>query len=726
MKSLKNIIAPVVLILVAAAIIAYYFREVIACPNCILFVVNYPYGEHIIYTDNQPFWSLILNFIDNHIVGLADSSIGIINSLMLVSLILCAVFVYKTLRLLELPQLYCTLFALLITFLSPQISRFAGHYSLAYSFYLPLFIWLFLSWLKNPSWKWYIAIIAGILAMGFTHLYYFIMIGALGFAFLLVRLLYDRFKIRSGMRFYISLAGIILLPALFLLGFIKLTDPVKDRPEEVYGMEIFTAKPEGTFLPFYKPFERYWKETHNIKKPDIESTSYVGVIGTLFLPFILFFLAAGRKKEMLNPVVRNLNHLIISAVIVWVYASGFLFLFGFEVILDIIPQLKQFRSLGRLAWVFYYIYTIGVAFYLYQVYSAAKEKKIRIQLVAGMMVILSAAVWAIEARSHIKGTVDRIVYPNRYLDPSQETYQSSLAEYGLKSSDFQAVFQLPLMVVGSDKILFHKGLWTQRESIRCAYETGLPIIPFNLSRSSVSQSLDLIQIMSHDLLPKSRLAACKETPILVLCESELISEHERNFLEKTEYIGRQGKIDMYKLEPFLLQQKQVDAIHLINRQADSISRTGYIRYDSYDSLTSEMTLLGSGALQIHASSALLHAQNFENDTASYELSFWFYLDGQHAFPLIDHQIVDKDGNLKNSIIYGMLNSGLREVFGNWGRVDIPFSSSSQFETHRFIVKNEPVIIDELLVKEKSKNVIIPSGNTFYLYNNYPVPVTDKQ
>lgn len=43
--------------------------------------MNYPFGEHVIYTDNQPFIGIILSLIDKNISPIHDYSIGIIHYL---------------------------------------------------------------------------------------------------------------------------------------------------------------------------------------------------------------------------------------------------------------------------------------------------------------------------------------------------------------------------------------------------------------------------------------------------------------------------------------------------------------------------------------------------------------------------------------------------------------------------------------------------------------------
>ena len=55
--------------------------------------MNYPYFEHVVYTDAHPLFSYLIGKL-----GLANYGIGILNSLMLLSYPIASIFVFKILR----------------------------------------------------------------------------------------------------------------------------------------------------------------------------------------------------------------------------------------------------------------------------------------------------------------------------------------------------------------------------------------------------------------------------------------------------------------------------------------------------------------------------------------------------------------------------------------------------------------------------------------------------
>ena len=124
------------------------FDAIFKCPSCFLFVdsadglknyftsayyvkhdklgiwsqgMNYPYGEHVVYTDNQPIVSAIFKALDS-IVPMAPHVIGSINMLMILSLLFTAIVLYCIMRNFGLPRWYAALLSVPITLLSPQIA----------------------------------------------------------------------------------------------------------------------------------------------------------------------------------------------------------------------------------------------------------------------------------------------------------------------------------------------------------------------------------------------------------------------------------------------------------------------------------------------------------------------------------------------------------------------------------------------------------------------------
>ncbi len=111
--------------------------------------INYPYGEVAFYTQSQPFIAGPLKFISENIVDVTPYTVGVINFLMLFSIVLAAVILYLLLTEMGLPALYGLFVSVGIAFLSPQIDRFPGHFSLSYVCAIPLLLYMLLLFHKR-------------------------------------------------------------------------------------------------------------------------------------------------------------------------------------------------------------------------------------------------------------------------------------------------------------------------------------------------------------------------------------------------------------------------------------------------------------------------------------------------------------------------------------------------------------------------------------------------
>ncbi|MEO5906113.1 MAG: hypothetical protein ABIQ11_05270, partial [Saprospiraceae bacterium] len=110
----------ILLVVLPALIIHSYFSKIFSCPSCYLFEdggdglknyytlayyvkhdqgwhfsgMNYPYGENIIYTDNQPILALTLRWVDQHITDMDNHVVGVLNMLLLIGLYLAVLVCY--------------------------------------------------------------------------------------------------------------------------------------------------------------------------------------------------------------------------------------------------------------------------------------------------------------------------------------------------------------------------------------------------------------------------------------------------------------------------------------------------------------------------------------------------------------------------------------------------------------------------------------------------------
>src|SRR6187431_404614 len=165
---------------VPGIIIFSAFKKIFPCPSCYLFEdggdglknyytldyyvkhdqgwhftgMNYPYGENIIYTDNQPILAMLLGWLDRNVVDMDHHVIGTLNMLLLLSVYFAVLVCYLLLRRWSVGWWWALATSMCIVFMSPQLLRFHGHYGLGYIVFLPL-LFLFVDlMMRSPKRKW--------------------------------------------------------------------------------------------------------------------------------------------------------------------------------------------------------------------------------------------------------------------------------------------------------------------------------------------------------------------------------------------------------------------------------------------------------------------------------------------------------------------------------------------------------------------------------------------
>ena len=402
------------------------------------------------------------------LVNLTDYTHGIINGVIVFSFLIAVFFLFKVFRELKINDWVSAIAAPLLVFLSPQVMRVPGHYSLSLMFFIPLLIYLLLKFYRHKRWKYIIWAGVTVFLCSLCHLYYFALGGVLvgGAVFYLV--LFDRknISILHSVKF---LFFAVILPYIFIFLLMKISDSVTDRSAYPYGFLVYKSEWEGLFL---KDANIEWQWLKSFLKPDPvewEGWSFIGhagIFGYLFafslfasLPFLLdthlaaFFtvLIAGLliwvflKRKM---KLYNLSDNPIMNALLW---SGFIAMFvSFAFPVNVFPDLyyhigpiRELRGIGRMAWIFYFTVNIGL---LYIVQNFIKKKNLRIILFAAVLIIMGCdmhkqnRVYLLplgegNSISEMKADIDKIP-----LNPDS------------LSNQYQAILTIPSFLVGSENI----------------------------------------------------------------------------------------------------------------------------------------------------------------------------------------------------------------------------------------------------------------------------------
>jgi hypothetical protein len=483
--------------------------------------MNYPYGEHVLFTDNQPVFSAALQWWSRHVSDISADTVGLMNWFQIISMLLGACAIFLLLRKLHIPVWYAGIASLGILFLSPQNNRFDTHFGLSHTWILPLLLLLLCRYEERFSRR-YQSLLIGILLFFSAQLHFYnfgvsaIFLGL----YTLYQILTD-FRWKNIAKRSYHLIVMVVLPFTLLNLWVHWSDYCPDRPTNPWGFTHYIAHWEGIFLPYENMPVFQWIDRNiiHIRRIDPESQAYVGVIAFAFTLWVVF----KRKFRMFDPSwdsaafhrvhKRYMNGVFAAGFALVLIGCGFPFAIpGMEWMVDYLGPFRQFRGLGRFTWIYYYAVNLLVFYVLWNKSSHYRVNQTWKQeldvLISGIknrqfrgLHLPNTRKWTIALLPLFIMCWETLIFQklNRIEtapSPAQPGAAASSPDHWLNKVDysgFQALMPLPYYHVGSENIwldicypLFKKTQYT-------AYQTGIPDMGVFMSRSSIGRMVKSVQ-----------------------------------------------------------------------------------------------------------------------------------------------------------------------------------------------------------------------------------------
>jgi hypothetical protein len=433
--------------------------------------MNYPFGEHIIFTDAQPLLAALLMGL-RHLLPIEGVALGIHNLLLIVEIVLAALVTRALLRRLDATPFIASLGAVTTTLFSPQMMRFGGHYALAHLLPIPLTFYLATRWIQERRRCWLGWLALNSLLWGWIHPYFLLMTTALTLALVV----FDGLLRRDRLRGIFLRAATQLIPIVIFQIVLRLTDPITDRALPVAGLN-FASNWRGVFLANLVDLS-HSIGSHGldwISLPGFEGTAAVSVLGLPILALLAGLLIRRcLRSAPLNTQERLLAALLLSSVaclaVSFVNPDRVLphgFLHGK---LD----LRQFRSLGRFAWIFAY----GLGVLTFALWDRVRRTVPVLILALMTLQFAEAGLWF-----------------SRRLTVLEDGFSTFPVTGPLARVDlhrYQGVLALPYFHVGSEDERSFANESVVRASFALSLQTGLPSLGSDGSRASLSQTRLLV------------------------------------------------------------------------------------------------------------------------------------------------------------------------------------------------------------------------------------------
>jgi len=561
---------------------------------------------------------------------------------------------------------------------------------------------------------------------------------------IVVKYLSDKDK-RKKIAHYLRIAFAIFIPVIIFYLFAVLTDTHNGRTTNPTGFFLFNAELDDVFLPHYPSFSFAINEflDKNIKT-QWEAWGYVGFSTTIIFAVILILsiikLFKRNNVKVLSTFFNSelLNVSLISGFIVLLFAMAIPFK-QIPSLVDFIPIIKQFRATGRFTWPFYFVAIVFAANVMQEIYlkSNTKRKKIFI-----LLLCITVGIFNIIEGLFYHEDVSRNIVKSKNLFKKEflsDSYKAAINSVNLK--DFQAIISLPFYHQGSENFSRPKNEETTRASIYISFHTGIPIICANLTRTSIQESKNIIQIVSPNFYKKEILKDLPSNkPFLVIRTKDEISNYEKDIFLKCKPIYLSDEIslytitkeDLFKNNAFTIYEKykQIQSALFKKDQFYLSSDSSFFYYNGFENLKSDKPFRGKGGFQSFKKGKNTYSEFPANtfvEGKKYHFSMWMFNGFQDA--LNDYfrftiEEFDEDKNTWKTTTYFPNQSEV--IYGNWSLVEGIFEVEKSKNKIYISTKGRDnstraLYADDLLIMEEGVDVYsLNIQKNILFYNNHEI------
>ncbi len=668
--------------------------------------MNYPYGEHVFFTNNQPFFSNTVKFISENIIDISDYTLGMLNFLMLFFLVITPVILFLIFDHFGVGTVVSLIASLAITYMSPQLDRFGGHFNLSYVAAIPLMILLLLKFFKKPGILLSLIIFLTVLVGSVTHFYHYGFFAVLILFFYGAELLRKKtFKNNWQLLFHLFIQ--LILPFLVLQLF-YISDHVTDRPSYPWGFLYYRAYPHSVLLPISRPYGSFVHKILNTRYIDWEGYAFIGIVASAATFYFLFRFVKNMFQKKYNLAFdvtgnRSLNILFWASFAALLYSFGLPFILGLEWLVDLIGPVRQMRGIARFAWVFFYIMNIVTVYWLWQWIKNDKTIVAKVIIVAALTIMCIDAYYVVRNRgklleNHIPELVD-----NGFSTPENRWLKH------IDPAKYQAFIPIPYFHIGSENIWRDGGWEIISKSLLTIKNSGLPCTGTLLSRTSLSQTIASMSLMlgpACDQLNEERFPSRK--PFLILTKpSALINDFEQQLINHSSLIDSTGGFYIYEM-PFENLRIITDTMaNQVTRESENATSPGNNMYVSgyYSGKAKNKNIIFDG--------------NFpETDTSlNYIISFRFHHISDDLYPRTSLRINEYDtaGTLVNSFS-NPVSLLIKAIDKDKALIELDYKLQSKSNRISIILnnktlRNKKLEIDNLLIRNAGMDLYeqIPGG-----------------
>jgi hypothetical protein len=706
--------------------------------------MNYPYGQTHVFTDGQTIIADTFKFLGKYFPFFITHCMALYNLMMLLSFPFCALLMCSIINRLNMPAFFSVFGSVVITLLSPQIFRMFGHPTLSYVLFFPLAWWLFIKFNESENRKhlWSVIIGANSIFWFFVHPYYIMICSFFFVAYWFVGFIQSNSKMQFSKSILLPLTIQVIAPLLITRMYIHVEDIHSFRSESPWGFWNYYASWNTVFMPNHYPFNPVYNYFFEGKGQNWEGWAYIGlpaVIVTLFVIIKIIRYCINKKfKLILKPVLPPvLKTSVWAAYLVLLFSMCLPFQLNMRFLVDWLPFLKQFRSLGRFAWVFYYVFTTFALYITFLAYRYLRMKKL--SLTAYSLVILYFSIYIAEAIPyHSEGRENATRSINYFASNNlPDDYGELIAEIEKVKDRYQCIIPMPFYHVGSENFGKESTSSAMRSSMVVSYWNNIPILASSAARSPILEAKNIMQFFSPPWFKKTiekDLPSKKD--FLILFTKEDVSPKEKEWLDKANKIFSNDNFELWSLpyEKVFISNAQ-EIVNKFNSQKDSLlqmngfyltQKNDTLIYRSFDEQQSNFIYKGKGALKSSKKSYTMLLEkghyNLKSDH-DYIVSFWYYNKDElrNQISCVFEQCDSSGNNCKWDIMWSPAESMV--IDGDWSLVEKKIHINNSNNQFSIFLKGDDhsgqeIFVDEFLLRSENEDIYkLTAADSVLNYNN---------
>lgn len=699
--------------------------------------MNYPYGEHIVFTDAQPAIVIPLSLLNNY---LYLPPLAVMNVLLVLGFFLAIIYTSRVLMRFGVHPVWSVVAAVLIVVMSPQQFKLAEHFSLAYFCVLPIVFYYHLAWYQSGKRQFVFKLFLATLLFTFIHLYYALMICLWVALYSIGHMLMRKTNLRKKLLHIVPLFVAAIVPVILFQLFMLFTDSIIDRPAYPYGARAHGTNFNDIFTSYLSPFSLWLSklfDTGTLSGGN-EGYAYIGMAPLLILLTALVYWIANisrrQKVDAISNEYTSLNIWLFIAISILVFASAVIFKKCF-VCLDYASFIKQFRAIGRFSWPYYYLVTVVTVVIAYRWYIRLLQqgKQWAAYLLAGSLLVAWTAEAIPFAHMTRKRVADADAQYNLFYKTDARQWEQFLSQAGYTKDEFRALYALPYFHIGTEKLgLVTYSYGQVNDAFSASLQLHLPLMNVMMSRTSWQQAFEQVKVSGGPYTDKQVLRSDDSRPILIIHPAKApLNPDELYLLSSAKKLGHLNGNDIYALSTEELLKKEAarnselkTVFDAIPTQDTCINYTGPWYVEHYDTGTAAEALMGRGAAkpiegitQVVFEAPLTPVQ----DSQLYEFSTWMLVSDKDykIGRFVVYMYNENDSLLTN---FKVLAQESVDNHGLWLRVSkyfrVPASCRKLSVELINIIYPSYLALDELMIRPADAVILSKSTDTGRMVNNH--------